>query len=120
MKLQAKLQLNLQNINNVIRVSYNTYEKASFDQYLAVSIVSNTSLTSRAEKYIDDITGKGSLNAHFKKMLQKTKKFDDDTIKKVLDSSLYIIPILMYLFLIKDISMEILKNILKRICKKFY
>lgn len=89
MKLQAKLQLNLQSISNVIRVSYNTYEKASFDQYLAVSIVSNTSLTSRAEKYIDDITGKGSLNAHFKKMIQKVKEFDNDTKQKVLDSSLY-------------------------------
>lgn len=89
MKLQAKLQLNLQSINNVIRVSYNTYEKASFDQYLAVSIVSNTSLQSRAEKYIDDITGKGSLNAHFKKMIAKVKEFDDDTKKKVLNSSLY-------------------------------
>lgn len=89
MKLQAKLQLNLQSINNVIRVSYNTYEKASFDQYLAVSIVSNTSLQSRAEKYIDDITGKGSLNAHFKKMIAKAKEFDDDIKKKVLNSSLY-------------------------------
>ncbi len=89
MKLQAKLQLNLQNINNVIIVSYNTYEKATFDQYLAVSIVNNTSLKSRAEKYIDDITGKGSLNIHFKKMIQKAREFDDNTIKNILNSSLY-------------------------------
>ncbi|MDE6241237.1 MAG: hypothetical protein K2M08_02315 [Anaeroplasmataceae bacterium] len=89
MKLQAKLQLNLQSISNTIVVSYNTYEKASFDQYLAVSVVSNTSITSRAEKYIDDITGKGSLNAHFKKMIQRAQKFDDDTKRKILDSSLY-------------------------------
>lgn len=89
MKLQAKLQLNLQNINNVIRVSFNTYEKATFDQYLAASIVNNTSLKSRAEKYIDDITGKGSLNFHFKKMIQKVKEFDINTIEKILNSSLY-------------------------------
>jgi len=70
-------------------LSYNTYEKATFDQYLIASIVLNSKNSSEAYQLIDDISGDGSLNAHFKRMYQDTISLNDDVIKSVLDNSLY-------------------------------
>jgi hypothetical protein len=68
---------------------YNTYEKASFDQFLAASMAKNTRSENVANKYIDDITGDGSLNSHFKKMYQEVKNLEESKLDKILSDSLY-------------------------------
>ena len=70
-------------------IRYNTFEKASFDQYLVASIAKSTRSYNVANKYIDDITGDGSLNLHFKKMYENISGLDDDAIEKILSDSLY-------------------------------
>ena len=71
MKLQAKVQLSLRKSYNIITLEYHTYEKATFDQYLAASIALRAETDNQIESYIDDLTGKGSLNIHFKKLVKK-------------------------------------------------
>ena len=68
---------------------YNTFEKASFDQFITASICKNTTSENVANKYIDSITGSGSLNNHFKTMYRKMNKFDSADINKILNDSLY-------------------------------
>ncbi len=70
-------------------IRYNTFEKASFDQYLIASISKSTSSENVANKYINDITGDGSLNLHFKKMYENIRVLDDSDIEKILSDSLY-------------------------------
>lgn len=89
MKLQARVQLNLPKTYNIINLTYHTYEKATFDKYLAASIVLRSKNKAEIEKYIDDITGKGSLNEHFKKLVNNILELDEESIKKILDNSMY-------------------------------
>ena len=89
MKLQANVQLNLPKTYNTITLVYNTYEKASFDQYLMASVCLRSENKEVANDYIEELTGKGSLNAHFKKILDKMYKFDRESVKKILSDSLY-------------------------------
>ena len=89
MKLQANVQLNLPKTYNTITLVYNTYEKASFDQYLIASVCLRSENKEVANNYIEELTGKGSLNAHFKKILNKMYEFDREYVKKILSDSLY-------------------------------
>lgn len=89
MKLQANVQLTLPKTYNTITLVYNTYEKASFDQYLMASVCLRSENKEVAYEYIDELTGKGSLNVHFKKMLNKIYEFDRESVQKILDDSLY-------------------------------
>ena len=89
MKLKSKVQLNLPKTFNTINLEYHTYEKATFDQYLAASIVLHARTNQSINMYIDDLTGKGSLNSHFKRLIEKVSMFDEKSIKKILESSMY-------------------------------
>ncbi len=89
MKLQAKILLNLPKSLNTICLSYNTYEKATFDQYLVASIVYRCVTEKKINGYIDSITGKGSLNNHFKKLATKIMKMDKEAIERILENSMY-------------------------------
>ena len=89
MKLQAKVQLNLRKTYNTITLEYHTYEKATFDQYLAASIALRAENENQIERYINDLTGKGSLNIHFKKLVKKVLTFDKTAIEKILTSSMF-------------------------------
>lgn len=89
MKLQAKILLNLPKSLNTICLSYNTYEKATFDQYLVASIVYRCVTEKKINEYIDSITGKGSLNNHFKKLATKIIKMDKEAIERILENSMY-------------------------------
>ena len=80
MKLQAKVQLSLRKSYNIITLEYHTYEKATFDQYLAASIALRCESENQIERYINDLTGKGSLNIHFKKLVKKVLTFDKESI----------------------------------------
>jgi hypothetical protein len=89
MKIEARVPLTLPKVKTTIVVSYNTYEKATWDQYLAASIVDSATSEGEAVLFVDEITGKGSLNCHFKKLLDEVQKKDIDTRDKILNENLY-------------------------------
>lgn len=90
MSLQVNLKLKLVRIPKVICVKYNTYEKATFDQYLVASIALRTHCDPKAaDKYIDDITGAGSLNGHFKSLYNSISKFTEEQLKNIMSNSMF-------------------------------
>ncbi len=88
-QLQANVLLNLPKEFNTLVLYYNTYEKATFDQYLSASIALRSKSYLETNKYIDDITGKGSLNEHFKHMVEETSKMDDASLQSILNNSMF-------------------------------
>ena len=89
MMIEARIPLTLPKVKTKIVVSYNTYKLATYDQYLAASIVVHAQSDNDVYQFIDDITGKGSLNNHFHKLVDDIRKLDNSTIRKVLDNSNY-------------------------------
>lgn len=89
MKIEARVPLTLPKVKTTIVVSYNTYEPATWDQYFAASIVESASSEEGAVEFVDEIAGKGSLNSHFKKLLNKVQKMDLDTRRKILNDNRY-------------------------------
>lgn len=88
--VQVKVKLKLTRISYEIKVSYNTFEKATFDQYLMASLALRSDNDDLASyQYIDEITGLGSLNAHFKKLYEKTNTLIKDQLKDIMDNSKY-------------------------------
>ena len=87
--IQVNLKLKLTKVTKTIQVTYNTFEKATFDEYLIASLVLRSRNEAAAEKYIDDVTGNGSLNSHFKNLYQEVKGFSEDLLHKIMDSSMY-------------------------------
>lgn len=89
MSLQVKVKLNLTKIKKSIVVKYNTFEKATFDQYLCASIALRAKSVEEIDNYIDDITGNGSLNVYFKRMCEETQKLSTEQLQAIMESSLY-------------------------------
>ncbi|MBQ4586128.1 MAG: hypothetical protein IJA82_07975 [Clostridia bacterium] len=89
MQLKAKLKLQLPRQRIRIEATYNTFEKATYDQYLCASIALRSQSKDHAYEYIDDITGSGSLNAHFKSLYDDARKLTDEQLKEIMSSSLY-------------------------------
>ena len=89
MKLQAKLKLALSKQRKVIVVKYNTFEKATYDRFLCASIARQTASIQEAYDYIDDITGNGSLNAHFKHLYDDAKSLSHEQLDSIMQSSMY-------------------------------
>ncbi len=87
--VQINLKLSLRKIKYIIKVSYNTFEKATYDQYLMASLALRSKDEQSAYKYIDDITGSGSLNAHFKQLYDKAHKLDENQLKNIMGNSMY-------------------------------
>lgn len=87
--VQINLKLSLRKIKNIIKVSYNTFEKATYDQYLMASLALRSKDELSAYQYIDDITGSGSLNAHFKQLYDKAHKLDENQLKNIMGNSMY-------------------------------
>ena len=87
--VQINLKLSLKKIKNIIKVSYNTFEKATYDQYLMASLALRSKDELSAYQYIDDITGSGSLNAHFKQLYDKAHKLDENQLKNIMGNSMY-------------------------------
>lgn len=88
-QLQVNVQLNLPKFFNTLVLEYNTYEKATFDQYLATSIALRSKNPKEAYKYIDELTGKGSLNVHFKKLYDKVSELELYAQEKILNDSMF-------------------------------
>lgn len=90
MSLQVNLKLKLVRIPRIICVKYNTYEKATYDQYLVASIALRTHCNkTMAEKYIDEITGAGSLNGHFKSLYKSISKFTEEQLQNIMSNSMF-------------------------------
>lgn len=87
--IQVNLKLKLTKISKRIKVKYNTFEKATYDEYLISSLVLRARSDEEAYDYIDDITGNGSLNGHFKKLHEKIKTFNKEQLEKIMTSSMF-------------------------------
>lgn len=87
--VQINLKLSLEKIKCIIKVSYNTFEKATYDQYLMASLALRSEDEQCAYQYIDDITGSGSLNAHFKQLYDKAHTLDENQLKNIMGNSMY-------------------------------
>jgi len=89
MKLQAKLRLALSKQRKVIEIKYNTFEKATYDKFLCASLAKRARSKEEAYTYIDDITGQGSLNSHFKMLYDEAKTLGGDQLDAIMASSMY-------------------------------
>lgn len=89
MEIHARVALSLPNKFYRVTLKYDTFEKATYDAYLVASLVANTKKKSDAMKYIDEITGNGSLNQHFKKLYEEISHMSDKQVEGILKDSLY-------------------------------
>lgn len=87
--IQVNLKLKLIKISKRIKVKYNTFEKATYDEYLISSLVLRAHDKQEAYDYIDDITGNGSLNGHFKKLYEKIRTSKQEQLEKIMNSSMF-------------------------------
>lgn len=89
MEIRAKVALTLPNKFYKVILRYDTFEKATYDAYLIASVVVNSTSEAEAFDYINDITGDGSLNAHFKKLYKKISGLTPEQVKGILKNSLF-------------------------------
>lgn len=89
MSLRVNLKLKLSKTVKKITVKYNTFEKATYDQYLITSLILRSASKQEAFTYIDDITGAGSLNVHFKRLYEEISVLTTEQQEKILQNSMY-------------------------------
>ena len=94
MEIKARVALSLPNTFYRITLKYDTFEKATFDSYLIASLVVNSKNKREAFKYIDEITGKGSLNPHFKKLYEEISLLSKEQINGIIENSLFPVTII--------------------------
>ena len=92
MSLQVSLKLKLSKQIKKIKVKYNTFEKATYDEYLICSLalrtLNDTNQDETVFEYIDDITGEGSLNKHFRNIYARVKNFSKEQLSKIMTNSM--------------------------------
>ena len=89
MSLRVNLKLKLSKVIKKITVKYNTFEKAAYDEYLIASLVLHSKSEDEAFKYIDEITGAGSLNPHFKKLYKDISAFSKEQLERIMANSMF-------------------------------
>ena len=89
MEIRAKVALSLPNQFYKVVLKYDTFEKATYDSYLIASVVAHAKSEAEAMEYIDQITGNGSLNPHFKKLYNEISKMSKEQVEGILKDSLY-------------------------------
>ena len=94
MEIQAKVVLKLPNKFYKVELKYDTFEKATYDSYLIAALIKNCKNEKEAFKYIDEITGKGSLNGHFKKLYKEISNFSENQLDGILSDSLFPVTII--------------------------
>lgn len=85
----VNLRLNLPKASNKLILRYNTFEKVSYDKYFIASLLSETRDKRKADKLIDELTGKGSLNNHFKTLYEEVKELSKGEVDSIIRDSLY-------------------------------
>jgi len=77
-------------IRKRVKVVYNTFEKAAFDEYLLACLALECGGKQKIFDYIDDVTGDGSLNAHLKKLYEnEIAELDRGQLERVKSSSMF-------------------------------
>lgn len=89
MQIHARVALSLPNKFYRTFLKYDTYQKATYDSYLIAALVKNAKNKKAAMNYIDEISGNGSLNPHFKKLYEEISEFTPEQIDGILKNSLY-------------------------------
>jgi hypothetical protein len=89
MEITARVQLNIPTTIYEVNLEYDTYTKATFDSYLIAVLYKNAKSKDEAFTYIDELTGDGSLNAHFKRIYEEIASFRGEQVDLILNSSLY-------------------------------
>lgn len=89
MSLRVNLKLKLSKIVKRITVKYNTFEKATYDEYLIASLVLRSKSEDEAYGYIDEITGSGSLNSHFKRLYKEIASLSKEQLEKIMENSMF-------------------------------
>ncbi len=89
MEIRARVSLSLPSTFYKVTLKYDTFQKATYDSYLIASLIANAKTKKEAMKYIDEITGKGSLNPHFKKLYDEISSFSKEQIDGILQNSLF-------------------------------
>ena len=89
MSLRVNLKLKLSKIVKRITVKYNTFEKATYDEYLIASLVLRSKSEDEAYGYIDEITGSGSLNSHFKRLYKEIVTLFKKQLEKIMENSMF-------------------------------
>ncbi|MBD5632281.1 MAG: hypothetical protein HDP34_03515 [Clostridia bacterium] len=89
MSLRVNLKLKLSKTIKRITVKYNTFEKATYDEYLIASLVLRSKSEDEAFEYIDEITGAGSLNPHFKRLYEDISSFSKEQLERIMENSMF-------------------------------
>jgi len=87
--MKVKVRINLPKANNTLMLRYNTFAKAPYDKYFIASLIKNFKDQSSAFDLIDEMTGKGSLNEHYKTLYDEIKNLTESEIEVILKNSLY-------------------------------
>jgi len=87
--MRVSIRLNLPKAINKLTIIYNTFEKVSYDKFFIASLISNTQSQFKAFEIIDEMTGNGSLNDHFKKVYTEMIELSPNEIETILKDSLY-------------------------------
>ena len=89
MSLRVNLKLKLSKTVKRITVKYNTFEKATYDEYLIASLVLRSKSEEEAFEYIDEITGAGSLNPHFKRLYHEISSLSQEQLEQIMANSMF-------------------------------
>ncbi|MGD9909446.1 MAG: hypothetical protein AB7U79_02435 [Candidatus Izemoplasmatales bacterium] len=87
--MKVQVRLNLPEIKYKLIMKYNTFEKVSFDKYLIASLIYSSTSQNSAYQFIDQLSGDGSLNEHFKKLYLEINEMSKDEIYSILQNSQY-------------------------------
>lgn len=89
MQIHARVSLSLPNKFYRTILKYDTYQKATYDSYIIACLIKNAKNKKEAMEYIDEVTGNGSLNPHFKKLYDEISDFTPEQIDGIIMNSLF-------------------------------
>lgn len=89
MQIHARVSLSLPNKFYRTILKYDTYQKATYDSYIIACLIKNAKNKKEAMEYIDELTGNGSLNPHFKKLYDEISDFTPEQIDGIIRNSLF-------------------------------
>lgn len=89
MQIHARVSLSLPNKFYRTILKYDTFQKATYDSYIIACLIQNAKTKKEAMEYIDEITGNGSLNPHFKKLYDEISEFTPEQVDGIIRNSLF-------------------------------
>lgn len=89
MQIHARVSLSLPNKFYRTILKYDTFQKATYDSYIIACLIQNTKTKKEAMEYIDEVTGNGSLNPHFKKLYDEISEFTPEQVDGIIRNSLF-------------------------------